>query len=207
MLIEPPSRINGDDKTKARSTRINEEQDAKVAAVSSDSNATGPMSNNSVQNGSDNKQSKKSSGDARSKSGKAGNISTTASTSAQPPKPQVEGMNSNALNSKDTTLGAPSEKSPAPSVESGGEKVAVPSPAARPALEENIVLGVALEGSKRTLPIDDEISSSQTHMEVKETAARRGGNVSLSARKDRKDNRTSSVPGSSAGGDQRDQER
>ncbi|XXG49162.1 hypothetical protein AAC387_Pa02g3422 [Persea americana] len=200
-----------DDKAKAHATRANEVQDAMAATSPSDSKATGPVSDNSVQNGSDNKQSKKTnSGDARSKSGNSGAVSTAVSMSAQPSKPHVDGMASNVLNSKDNTLGTASEKSPALSVESSGEKAATPPPVPKAALEENIVLGVALEGSKRILPIDEGISPSRTPAEVKET--RLNGSLSMAAgkdrkdRKDRKDNQVSSVPGS-ASSDKRDQDR
>ncbi|KAL9245608.1 hypothetical protein vseg_019237 [Gypsophila vaccaria] len=49
---------------------------------------------------------------------------------------------------------------------------------ASPALEENIVLGVALEGSKRTLPIEDDLASSPVAPEAKELAkfGKGGGN-------------------------------
>lgn len=204
LLIEPTSRINGDDKTKARSGRANEEQDTKAAPVTADSMATGPASDTAVQNVSDNKQYKKSnSGDHRSKSGKAGNIPITVPVSAQSSKPQTEVPDSKAVNSKDNiATGAASEKSSVNSLESGSEKVPSPPPAARPVLEENIVLGVALEGSKRTLPIDEGMSPSSVPGDVKEMAARRSGN--LSSGKDKKENQIPTAPGS-AGGDQRDQ--
>ncbi|KAJ7965815.1 Mechanosensitive ion channel protein chloroplastic-like [Quillaja saponaria] len=46
---------------------------------------------------------------------------------------------------------------------------------ARPPLEENIVLDVALEGSKQTLPIDEDTTSSPVPAEPKELAAKRNG--------------------------------
>ncbi|XP_027362322.1 mechanosensitive ion channel protein 2, chloroplastic-like isoform X2 [Abrus precatorius] len=52
--------------------------------------------------------------------------------------------------------------------------------ASRPVLEDNIVLGVALEGSKRTLPIDEEIDN-VTPREAKEMTACQGGNGSPKA--------------------------
>lgn len=55
------------------------------------------------------------------------------------------------------------------------------------ALEDNIVLGVALEGSKRTLPIEEEIDSLPTPTEAKELAARTSGNGNLAAEKDERD--------------------
>ncbi|KAK9285305.1 hypothetical protein L1049_024496 [Liquidambar formosana] len=68
------------------------------------------------------------------------------------------------------------------------------APISRPALEENIVLGVALKGSKRTLPIDDGMAPPPAPAEGKELAARRGGNGSQTAEKDKKDNQSSSTP-------------
>ncbi|KAF9687389.1 hypothetical protein SADUNF_Sadunf02G0088500 [Salix dunnii] len=60
-----------------------------------------------------------------------------------------------------------------------------------PSLEENIVLGVALEGSKRTLPIEEEMDPSPFPLESKELAARHNGGSSPSG-KDKKDTRDSS---------------
>lgn len=58
-----------------------------------------------------------------------------------------------------------------------GERKSAPS---RPVLEENLVLGVALEGSKRTLPID-EGNDTVTTQDAKEMAAFQGGNGSPKA--------------------------
>lgn len=71
-----------------------------------------------------------------------------------------------------------------------GERPAqAPSQAvARPTLEENILLGVALEGSKRTLPIEEEMTpSSAAAAESKELAACRNGNNATTTGKDKKD--------------------
>ena len=66
-----------------------------------------------------------------------------------------------------------------------GEKpVASPSPVCPP-LEENIVLGVALEGSKRTLPIEEDMVPSP--MESKEFTASRNGSGSSALGTDVKD--------------------
>lgn len=67
------------------------------------------------------------------------------------------------------------------------EKSASESPKSAPAsLEENIVLGVALEGSKRTLPIEEELDSPPTSAEAKELATRGNGHGN-SSQKDEKD--------------------
>ncbi|TKY69953.1 Mechanosensitive ion channel protein 2 [Spatholobus suberectus] len=67
-----------------------------------------------------------------------------------------------------------------PTKQQGEKKPATQPHASRPVLEENIVLGVALEGSKRTLPIDEEIDN-VTPREAKEMAACQGGNGSPKA--------------------------
>ncbi|KAH9604845.1 hypothetical protein KSS87_004786 [Heliosperma pusillum] len=60
-----------------------------------------------------------------------------------------------------------------------------------PAIEENIVLGVALEGSKRTLPIEDEVVPSSTPAstpaETKELAKRSKGTGKSSGENDEND--------------------
>ncbi|KAM1023304.1 hypothetical protein TB2_044078 [Malus domestica] len=56
-----------------------------------------------------------------------------------------------------------------------GEKpVAAPS-TARPPLEENIILGVALEGSKRTLPIEEDMTPSPNAVSKEFSGSRNGG--------------------------------
>lgn len=64
------------------------------------------------------------------------------------------------------------------------------------ALEENIVLGVALEGSKRTLPIEEGMSSTP---EVKELAAHQNGKGGTVGDKDKKDGQVKSSPSAKSG--------
>ncbi|KNA08961.1 hypothetical protein SOVF_157940 [Spinacia oleracea] len=77
------------------------------------------------------------------------------------------------------------------------------SPTVKTTLDDNIVLGVALEGSKRTLPIEDEeISpSSPSNGESKElaTASRNGIGSSSSSLEDKKDDQVSSVGNTNTG--------
>ncbi|KAK0575456.1 hypothetical protein LWI29_000896 [Acer saccharum] len=113
------------------------------------------------------------------------------------------------LNSEDINRGVMSEKSPLSNPESNTEKTDIPSVISqqatkqdversvasqsitRPPLEENIVLGVALEGSKRTLPIEEEeIAPAET----KELASSRNG-------KEKKDGQLPAVPGGSSSSD------
>jgi len=68
------------------------------------------------------------------------------------------------------------------------EMSATDSPKSAPAaLEENIVLGVALEGSKRTLPIEEELDSPPTPVESKELATRGNAHGNSPSEKDEKD--------------------
>ncbi|KDP29764.1 hypothetical protein JCGZ_18699 [Jatropha curcas] len=85
----------------------------------------------------------------------------------------------------------------------GAERQSVAQPSSRPALEENIVLGVALEGSKRTLPIEDDLDSHSGLGEVKEMAgARRNGTGTPTGEKDGKDGQAPMPPPSASSGEQ-----
>ncbi|CAI8595505.1 unnamed protein product [Vicia faba] len=83
------------------------------------------------------------------------------------PKVDSENLVSSSTNNIDKANGN------VPTKQEGERKPA----ASRPILEENIVLGVALEGSKRTLPINEGIDTVTTQ-ENKEMAAFQGGNGS-----------------------------
>ncbi|XP_061372058.1 mechanosensitive ion channel protein 3, chloroplastic-like isoform X2 [Gastrolobium bilobum] len=109
--------------------------------------------------------------------------------------------------SKNLAQSAVPETSPVTSQESGRgetgstsshskqdeEKSAVSSSSVRPSLEENILLGVALEGSKRTLPIEEEMTPSPIPVESQEFAVQRNGS-GPPANKDKKDGQMSSFP-------------
>ncbi|KAL0431840.1 UNVERIFIED_CONTAM: Mechanosensitive ion channel protein 2, chloroplastic [Sesamum radiatum] len=73
------------------------------------------------------------------------------------------------------------------------------APATKPSLEENIVLGVALEGSKRTLPIDDDMPVPSNQEETKELAALRSSNSPAVAEKEKSDAKRTNMPGSPPG--------
>ncbi|KAJ9177510.1 hypothetical protein P3X46_012726 [Hevea brasiliensis] len=82
----------------------------------------------------------------------------------------------------------------------GAERQSVTQPSvSRPALEENLVLGVALQGSKRTLPIEEGMASHLTLEEAKEMAAAgRNGAASPTGEKDRKDGQSPTPPSSTS---------
>ncbi|XP_058222484.1 mechanosensitive ion channel protein 2, chloroplastic-like isoform X3 [Rhododendron vialii] len=171
LLLMEPYMSNSNDKPKAstRSFHAKEEQDPKVGATSlPDSNAS---SNPRVS--------------AASKS----DPQTPNAASVGPVQDSEEEKVNKSANSRESG----SEKTEIPSTVSHAKQeversVASPSVSRAPALEENIVLGVALEGSRRTLPIDEEMTPSLvTNVESKELAASRNGNGSTSVGIDKKD--------------------
>lgn len=115
-------------------------------------------------------------------------------SSSQPPSPQPPSPQ---------TLSSQPPSSPSSSSSSAN---------ARTALEDNIVLGVALEGSKRMLPIEDEIepTTSPNLSESKELASCLNGNggPTSAIAKDQKDDQSGSIAtGTVPTNEQREQEK
>ncbi|KAG6397531.1 hypothetical protein SASPL_143700 [Salvia splendens] len=76
-------------------------------------------------------------------------------------------------------------------------KQAAQTPATKPPMEENIVLGVALDGSKRTLPIEEEMVPPPTPEDTKELATLRSGNgPAVAEEKLKNDSKRPNTPGS-----------
>ncbi|KAI3887861.1 hypothetical protein MKX03_015494 [Papaver bracteatum] len=181
----------------------------------SDTKGPSPISDGSAQKNPEKKHKKGTSGDVRQKNSNADTTPTTSASSTL--KKQLQVLDSLALSSSDATrVKAASDNSPA--AELGSVKTEG-SPAVahtkqenerpRPAMEENIVLGVALDGSKRTLPIEEEEDPnvpSSTPGEAKELAACHNRNGSSSATKDQKGH-FPSVPGAMLADHQRDSEK
>ncbi|XP_061349985.1 mechanosensitive ion channel protein 2, chloroplastic-like [Gastrolobium bilobum] len=90
-------------------------------------------------------------------------------------KPNIDSVVSSSSTSNADNAGGLSMNMP--TKQQGERKPAAQPHASRPVLEDNIVLGVALDGSKRTLPIDEEVDT-VTSREAKEMAACQGGNGS-----------------------------
>ncbi|KAK4261391.1 hypothetical protein QN277_004395 [Acacia crassicarpa] len=188
IIIEPPYKIKADDTTKSRSTRPSNEGDDKKTATQTKVRETHSDSKADV-------EAVISNSDAN------GNLKVAVTTEHEPNsmlKENLEAPHMSASNSKVSEFGANNsteenadvKQSNKNAVKGGGRPKNMPTkqkderkPAetrmSRPVLEENIVLGVALEGSKRTLPIEEETDSS-TAREAKEMAAQ-SGNRSLIA--------------------------
>ncbi|WOL20379.1 mechanosensitive ion channel protein 3, chloroplastic-like [Canna indica] len=199
LLIDPQSRINSDDKAKSRSTsRANEDQSSKTITTA-EPRFTSTSEDSNLNNLDKNQQKKPIPGDALPKSIKAD--SATALSSNSPSTTQIENIESAQSTTKTVSQKHPISES---TTEQGdakneGEKVQTAKPqVARPAFEDNIVLGLALEGSKRTLPIEEGMGPSSTQLESNELASGRNGSVPSTSSKETK----GSVPAV----DQRDQE-
>ncbi|XP_048226695.1 mechanosensitive ion channel protein 2, chloroplastic isoform X2 [Ricinus communis] len=214
LLIEPSYKINGDDKTKAstQSVSTNEEKDGNVEAASTLADAKAGSSpivelkrdKVAATTISDSSITPEGSATTASDSqlGKSEHeISVPKNAETQEPSGSMEGSRNEkmGLNSEDLTLGRSTseEYSAISQAQEAVERSVTPPPVSRPPLEENIVLGVALEGSKRTLPIEDEMDPSPFSSESKELAASRNGGGSLTAGKDKKDSQMPTVPSAS----------
>ncbi|KAE8704937.1 NADPH-dependent thioredoxin reductase A [Hibiscus syriacus] len=118
--------------------------------------------------------------------------SSKAAEASGPNRKVLDSISDNLLKNKKVTdkqqkIARRSSKSDNPSVSSPetGEKLAVSRPPkARHDLEENMVLGVALEGSKRTLPIEEELPPSSADAKELASAGRNGNGSTTEDRKD-----------------------
>lgn len=189
LLIDAHSRINGDDKAKPRSTspvsRANEDQTSKTATTGEPKQAS-TSEDASSNNFDKNQQRKANVGDASPKSMKAD--SAVASSPNSPSTAQLENLDSVLPSPKSgtqkTTIMEPVTEQTDAKNESGVQTMK--PPVARPAFEDNIVLGVALEGSKRTLPIDEGMVPSPVQSEANELATGRSGNLPSTSPKESK---------------------
>ncbi|CAN6460088.1 unnamed protein product [Victoria cruziana] len=196
LLIDSTFKF-GVDKARARAARTNEEIDVKP--LSSESNATSSECGAQAIEGSSKPKDTDKTDVTNSPSG---------SVSSEQAKTTPGGLHSTVSNPIDGEhLGTAFEMPTMPDSKSAAEKVGgnttssshskfegentsvSPGSTARPALDENIVLGVALDGSKRTLPIEEE------SIEERKLTAFRSGEVSPVKRDERQ---VSAAPGAAA---------
>ncbi|XP_042376289.1 mechanosensitive ion channel protein 2, chloroplastic-like isoform X1 [Zingiber officinale] len=184
LLIDSESRINGDDKAKLRATpRVNEDQSSKTNTPSE------PKYNSTAESATSDDFDKNQEKVAYPEdvSPKSNKDFTASLHSNFPSSSQMESLDSlhtasKAGNQKPTMMESTHEQIDVKS-ESGVQAV---KQVARPAYEDNIVLGVALEGSKRTLPIEEGIGPSSTQLEANEFAAERNASMSATSSKESK---------------------
>ncbi|KAK3231047.1 hypothetical protein Dsin_002928 [Dipteronia sinensis] len=216
LLIEPSYKIKGEDKVKSTASPVQSvEKDTKVETTStSDFKANSKDGSMPIADSKGDEVSPSSTSNPimKSESGNSVPDNLVKNTNEEQPNETTGDAQKKAgkLNTEDINRAVMSEKSPLCNPESNTEKTDIPSVISqqatkqdversvasqsitRPPLEENIVLGVALEGSKRTLPIEEEeIAASSMPAEPKELASSRNG-------KEKKDGQLPAVPGGSS---------
>ncbi|KAJ0244095.1 hypothetical protein HA466_0193210 [Hirschfeldia incana] len=179
MLIEPSYKINSDDSSKSslpNSVQKNEEKETEGEPSES---KTEPENNGSVSVSEAKKEKPKAGLDSFSNTGTQG---TTTSTSDPPAEQKSEEKKKKTLGESKTSEKEDvsdgegiTEQTLKPKARQGAEKNSGDQKArdgggssTSSSLEENIVLGVALDGSKRTLPIDEELEASGALIESEE---------------------------------------
>ncbi|KAL8132725.1 mechanosensitive ion channel protein 2, chloroplastic-like isoform X1 [Apium graveolens] len=128
----------------------------------------------------------------------ADNVAENNPTKKRPKHAGLEGAPQNTVvdNSSSAPVGTSGNKANQ-SISSSKQTERLPdsqAPASRSVLEDNIVLGVALDGSKRTLPIEEGIPSSASTPEFKELATSRSGSTSPMTDKNKKDGQNPTAP-------------
>ncbi|KAL3630458.1 hypothetical protein CASFOL_023442 [Castilleja foliolosa] len=175
LLIEPSYKINGEDKTKTQSARANGDEDSKST----------PRPTQSTPDSKTDVKSETTSDD------KAGEVGQKSKGDARNPislsDPKIDNNNTTKLGDSSTSQQKQDVRSQTISN--------------KPHLEENIVLGVALDGSKRVLPIEEEYMMSPSNSDdTKELAALRSGNGTTKVtEKGNSDTKRSNVTGSTSG--------
>ncbi|KAJ4832835.1 hypothetical protein Tsubulata_001916 [Turnera subulata] len=221
LLKDSAYKIHPDDKVQGSTSQVhsNEEKDVKVEGASAESKQDAKAGSTPTLNSKSDKDvatsipNPKTNFDPQLDSALPNNVLPAKSEKQQPNKSNGDKLKKPVGQSpKDIQVGAaPStssvtkpdskEKSdipPAVSQPKQGTERTVASPSISvSSLEENIVLGVALEGSRRTLPIEEETAPSPSPAGSKELAASRNGVGPASAGKDEKDGQMPSVPNSS----------
>ncbi|KAF0922142.1 hypothetical protein E2562_027761 [Oryza meyeriana var. granulata] len=165
LLIDTSARIS-DDKSKPRPASREEHKVKTVASAEAKSTSS---DNASLSNSEKQEQKKSVPEDGHVKNSKNDHVTTM-----QPSSPWSENMDPVASTSK-TSKGKAQGSEGTQREGDGSVSVANSKKESRPVFEDNIVLGLALEGSKRTLPIDDgmhpHLSLSETEQDTVEAAS------------------------------------
>ncbi|WZY72475.1 hypothetical protein YC2023_004715 [Brassica napus] len=172
MLIEPSYKINGDDNAKSSRPKSSEQKGEEKDSEGEATDSKAETENN----GSNTKKEKpKVSLDSNSSTGNKG--PRTASTDqpvehkSEEKKKDSAGESTKSEKENVSDGESATEQTLKPKARQGTEKSNgddkardVRGSGTSSSLEENIVLGVALDGSKRTLPIDEELEASSSLM-------------------------------------------
>lgn len=166
LLIEPPYKVNGEDKSKSQD------------GTSTPNFNAAPEENATVKSVRRPNSELESNASGPKPEVKSSSSTVNGNVSRSPEKIQPKG--------NPETHVIDGKSSGSQSKQAGKSPVSEPSKLSPSTLEENIVLGVALEGSKRTLPIEEELDSPPSPAETKELATHSKGNGSLATDKEEK---------------------
>ncbi|XP_057807160.1 mechanosensitive ion channel protein 2, chloroplastic-like isoform X2 [Salvia miltiorrhiza] len=184
LLVEPSNKINGEDKTKphVRSAPIKGDEDEKVTPRSTQSAADGKEDGAKGED----IDTKPKETEVGEESGRGAKDVKSSPWDAATKSPKSE---------EKLPEGAPSTSQAKQDVR---QQAAHAPPPTKPSssLEENIVLGVALDGSKRTLPIDEDAVLPSNPEDAKELAPLRSGSGPAATRTENKDSKQSNTAGS-----------
>ncbi|XP_074308528.1 mechanosensitive ion channel protein 2, chloroplastic isoform X2 [Silene latifolia] len=160
LLIEPPYKINGEDKSKSQA-RASESKDKESSIPDSvNTNETSKSGNKAEVDEAkplNSKTSDENKADFASKLDPRPNDQANAAKSTSRSKPSLENNSENSEIKVETESQGNEDKT---SIQSNRGDKSPTLESSKSSLEDNIVLGVALEGSKRTLPIEDDLASS-----------------------------------------------
>ncbi|KAH9605999.1 hypothetical protein KSS87_012281 [Heliosperma pusillum] len=156
LLIEPPYKVNGEDKSKSQARTSDSKDKDPTAPDSVNTNETSKPGNKAEVDEAkplNSKTSDENKADFASKLDPRPNDKANDAKSTSSSKPSLE---NNSENSETESQGNEDKSS----IQSNRGDKSPTSESSKSSLEDNIVLGVALEGSKRTLPIEDDLTSS-----------------------------------------------
>nr|XP_043631772.1 mechanosensitive ion channel protein 2, chloroplastic-like [Erigeron canadensis] len=167
LLIEPNYKVNGEEKSKGQNSK----------------KSTSKAEGKSVVAPSESKSKDASTSDVKT----VDKVTSDAKDGVMKDKKSTSDATGRDINvDAASSDGKPSNKA----VESANVTV-TEQKTSRPAIEENLILGVALDGSKRTLPIEEGMDTSASP-EVKELSKSASGKGSTSSEKDKKEGNTHS---------------
>lgn len=206
LLSESPYKINGEDQTKPTSVQANGEDDTKTTPDNRTGVASGVSRSQfpNVDVVENHKGTNKTSSGAEQRS-KAIPKGTSETTSKTDHKKSSSVSSSDSGDPQDISVNKLLKKLSRESVLSANSSAILPAesrrealtpqPSSKPALEDNIVLDVALRGSKQTLPIKEGIPPSPYQAEeANEFAISHSSNGSVVAKPDKQENQYPDSP-------------
>lgn len=193
---KPIARSSGDGKAPKETTPSDRKTEVKDADTKKPPKVSEDKSSNELKQKSPSRPSTNGISDMSASDAKTTKLDEDSSTNTKQSE-NSSGSNKQNYNLSHPTVSFPEDVKKPPGGTSAaasqpridGEQTPISNPSTmKPGVEENIILGVALDGSKRTLPIEEDMPSSpQTTFGAKDMAAHWNGNGVSGARTPDKD--------------------